>query len=209
MLSPARHSGQPGPKLLVLFLLGLAAVEGCGPPNAKDKFDQAFKNNPEFKQVQVAPFSGRVTIDGQPPGEDMSVFVILNDPQKLKKPGEARVSMPMLKCDPAGNFTFMTYVPGDGPPVGKYVVMITALKKKAATKAGLGGMSDGATVQYLGPDMLKNLYNDPEKNQKDPNFVIDLQPPGIPDKQFNLVLEGKDPVVVPSNYAPKRLTSDE
>ena len=88
MLSPARHSGRPGPKLLVLYVLALAAVEGCGPPNAKDKFDQAFKNNPEFKQVQVAPFSGRVTIDGQPPAEDMSVFVILNDPQKLKKPGE-------------------------------------------------------------------------------------------------------------------------
>jgi hypothetical protein len=57
-----------------------------------------------------------------------------------------------------------------------------------------------------GPDMLKNLYNDPEKNLKDPDFVIDLQAPGITDKTFNLRVVGKDSPPVPGRYAITKVT---
>jgi hypothetical protein len=194
------------PKFLVFAFLASLAVVGCGPPSADKKFDDAFKYNPEFKKVSVAKLSGHVTIDGQAPSEDLAVFVILNDPQNLKTPGERRVVVPIVKCNAAGEFSFTTYAKGDGAPVGKYVVTITGMKKGEAIKAR-GGMSDGETIQYRAPDVFKNLFNDPEKNQKDENFVIDLQPPGIT-KEFALTVAGKDAVAVASKYAPRRLGGD-
>jgi len=43
------------------------------------------------------------------------------------------------------------------------------------------------------PDGLKNLYNDPDKNAENKDFVVELEPPGRTDCQFNLDLAGKDP----------------
>jgi hypothetical protein len=54
---------------------------------------------------------------------------------------------------------------------------------------------------FAGPDELKNLYNDPEKNKNDAAFLVDVQPPGRTDYQFDLSVAGKDPVIKPGPHA--------
>ena len=53
----------------------------------------------------------------------------------------------------------------------------------------------------LGPDQLKNLYNDPDKNKSIPEFHIDHKAPGRKDYVFDLKLAGKEPVEPPGQFA--------
>jgi hypothetical protein len=79
-----------------------------------------------------------------------------------------------------------------GAPEGSYVVLFAALKH-----ARVGA--------YKEPDALKNLYNDPDKNQEDPNFRIDLNTPGKADHQFDLKLADRPPVDKPGPHAVTQL----
>ena len=46
---------------------------------------------------------------------------------------------------------------------------------------------------YVGPDQLKNLYNDPDTNGQNPDFRIEHKPPGKKDYHFDLAVAGKEP----------------
>jgi hypothetical protein len=52
--------------------------------------------------------------------------------------------------------------------------------------------------------LLKNLYNDPEKNANVPEFNIEHKPPGKRDYAFELNVVGEEPVLNPS---PKSLVA--
>jgi hypothetical protein len=49
----------------------------------------------------------------------------------------------------------------------------------------------GRLGNFDGPDLLNNLYNDPDKNAADPEFQITVSEPGKSDYHFNLGIAGK------------------
>jgi hypothetical protein len=162
---------------------------GCGgSPNAEQALDSHLKQEKVIRQ-KVYPLAGHVTIDGHAPGSDTNVvIVVLNETRSPQEPIEKR---PRTICTPAGEFSFSTYLGNDGFAAGDYVVTFAML---ADTKRGL-----------LGPDQLKNLYNDPEKNKSIPEFHIEHNAPGRKDYAFDLKLAGKAPVELPGRFA---LTGD-
>ncbi len=201
MRSFARDAPRFSLTCVVLAFFAAAALEGCGGrPSEQQAVDEFFKNNSKSKQEAVARFAGRVTVDGLPPSRQLSrLFVILSDPQKLEKPKDG--SIRFASCDEQGNFEFTTYVKGDGVPYGKYVVTFVQLHKP--TRAGQRGV--GFIQEFVGPDNLKNLYNDPQKNRNEKDFAVEVQSPGRTDYEFALSVAGKDPVPAPSEYAVTRV----
>lgn len=186
----------------------LAAVTaGCSStvsPNAAR--DKQFAENSGYKRVDVAKFGGKVTVDGQPPTKDAKLFVILNDFSHLDE--NAKLSAPKLftPCDAEGNFGFTTSELHDGVAAGKYVVTFVELPiPQSGGGADSGhfrvpkGFAGGAAKKYHGPDELKNLYNDPDKNVKEDKYVLELKPPGKDDYQFELSVAGKDVVPLGPN----------
>jgi len=169
---------------LALLILAVVALEGCSRQTSREQ--EYLKNNPKAQaQEPVAKFAGRVTVDGLPQLGTDQLFIFLTDPQHLEKPRKY-----LTRCNPNGSFEFMTYFPGDGVPLGKYVVGFVAFRRDKKAGGG-GGMAD-APVRYRGPDGLKNLYNDPEKNKDIKDFVVEVTEPGRTDYEFNLTIAGKD-----------------
>jgi hypothetical protein len=195
----------------LLVIAAAAALSGCGSHQTSTQgLEQQFKDNPEFKRQSVAHFAGTVTVDGQPPEEGTKLFVILTDFQHLD--ANAHVDAPKLHrtCDSKGAFAFGTYEVADGAPVGKYVVTFVELKDPnpgvapgTSPRDFRSRRSVGGTKAFRPPDVLKNLYNDPDKNSKDPQFVIELSQPGKDDYKFDLVVAGKEGVAA----APNAVTS--
>ena len=178
------------PRLTTLLTLGLGAAWsflaiGCsGSPNAEQALDARLKQEKIPRQT-VHPLAGHVTIDGHPPGSDTNVVIaVLNETRSPQVPVEKR---PRTICTPAGEFSFSTYLGDDGFAAGDYIITFAML---ADTKRGL-----------LGPDQLKNLYNDPEKNKSIPEFHIEHNAPGRKDYAFDLKLAGKEPVQTPGQFA--------
>jgi hypothetical protein len=194
-----RHSASRAlsfPCLAALLLVG--ALEGCGGgrPSVDQAREEFYKNNPEIasQRKQVAKFSGRVTVDGQAPPEGVTLFVVLNSPDHPE--AGAKVS---TACDAQGNFEFKTYQQGDGVPIGKYVLEFVGLhKQKIRGRA--------AVVHFVGPDALKNLYNDPERNKDNPTFLLDVEAPGRADYAFDLKVAEKDAVTSPGPKAVTKIT---
>jgi hypothetical protein len=126
------------------------------------------------------------------------VFVILTNPQHLDENAHSDRPKLYAGCDEQGHFAFGTYDRDDGVVAGKYVVTFVELHvpglaqvtTQGRFKAPVGQV--GARKAYTGPDELKNLYNDPDKNQKEEKFSLDLQPPGKADYDFDLAVAGKD-----------------
>jgi hypothetical protein len=180
---------------LVLVSSLTATLAGCGSGTSgvrPDELEQAAKG---YQQNPVAKCSGRVTIDNEPPGKDGLLFVVLIDPEH---PDKARKGQAVsTTCDEDGKFSFTTYLRDDGAPQGKYIATFAFLKRGTGREGGprTGGMGVDSTQAYIGPDKLKNLYNDPEKNKSEPTFQIDVAPPGRTDYEFNLAVAGKDPVL--------------
>jgi hypothetical protein len=194
---------------LGFFIVSLltTTLAGCGGGSGgirQDELDQASKG---YKQSPVAKFAGQVSIDNQPPGANGVLFVVLNDPQHLERPGD--VPKLFTECDAEGKFAFTSYLKGDGAPLGKYVVTFVHLRQggshEGAGPRGLSGRGPDTTT-YSSQDGLKNLYNDPEKNKNEPNFQIEVASPGRTDYDFNLTVAGKDPVLKPGMYAVTRVT---
>ena len=175
-------------------LFGLAVLfAGCGPPSGQQALKKAFLDNPKAQPVQVVPFAGTVTVDGKPPSTDgLILLVILNDMQHPQDPSK----QPKLRtgCDKNGHFAFTTYEVHDGVQTGSYVITFVQLH----SRPNIGRQRNS---MFKGPDELKNLYNDPDKNAEIPEFKIDLKPPGIKDAHFNLTVEGKEPVTTPGPHA--------
>ncbi len=113
------------------------------------------------------------------------MFIFLVDPQHPEQKLKYKYSS---LCKPDGSFEFSTYFPGDGVPLGKYVVGFVALHPAAKKR----GRADQA-VPYEGPDGLKNRYNDPDKNKDTKEFAVDVTAPGRTDYEFTLTVAGKDP----------------
>ena len=186
--------------LVVVSLVATSVFSGCtgsshGP--REDELQQAAKG---AKQAPAAKVAGHVSIDGQPPDKDTKLFVILNDPAHLALPKEGPKYF--TACDVEGNFAFTTYLKGDGAPLGKYVVTLVQLHPPTSKGPRMGHGT--ISRQYVGPDGLKNLYNDPEKNKDEKEFNIEVAEPGKSDYEFNLSVVGKTGVS-PGQYAVTRL----
>jgi hypothetical protein len=187
-------------RLAALILLVAPLMAGCGGPSAEDQLDAAFQNNPNAHRLQLAKFAGTVTIDNQPPGEQYNgVYVFLVDAEKYKDKDAPRWQTNVNK---EGHFSFMTYLKDDGAPVGKYVVLFVAPEsQKLGAREVTQNRLQSAGGKISGADALKNMYNDPEVNAKDPQFVLDLQQPGTTNRTFDLKVAGKDGPPAPGNYA--------
>jgi hypothetical protein len=190
----------PGNSLaqVIVSLVVAAAFAGCNQGGSATRSDQLEQVSKLPSRVPVAKFAGRVSVDGQPSTQGGTLFVILNDPQHPVKGGKA-----FARCDEQGNFVFTTYLSGDGAPTGKYVVTFAQLQVGGGTVRGRGGVGRRPSVSrtYVSPDGLSNLYNDPDKNKDNPNFVVEIADPGRSDYEFNLPVAGKDPIKTPGQYA--------
>jgi hypothetical protein len=126
----------------------------------------------------IAPCSGKVTVDGQPPELERgyALVVFLYDP---KNPPTNDKPIRRAIADKNGAFAFQTYEKADGAPTGSYVVLFAELQPK------------GHGI-FVGPDKLKNLYNDPDKNASNPDFNITLERSGKTDFSFDLKVAGSE-----------------
>lgn len=167
-------------------ILLLASIAGCARSN-QESLD-AYLKQTGHSRAEVFPLAGKVTIDGQPARyvKPLRLVVMLYDESKPDLPPFRR---PCRECNADGEFSFGTYTKGDGLPPGKFVVAFAVLN---------------VTMQGLkGPDKLKNLYNDPEKNSGNPELKIDHRPPGKRDYHFDLKVDGQQAIETPG---PKSLT---
>jgi hypothetical protein len=197
MFAPARRAPVSSRKFLALVLLCAAGMAGCsGKPTPQQELDSAFKDNPSAR-LQVAKFEGYVTIDGQAPQDNLALTIILLDADKYKDRKVPRWQASVAKD---GHFSFMTYLQDDGVPVGKYVAcFVDPTDPKPTTGRGQG--KGRIHMASHGADKLKNLYNDPQTNLNKPEFVINIQPPGITNQTFDLQVTGKDPPSAPGEHA--------
>jgi hypothetical protein len=169
----------PNFRLGTAALLAALVCMGCGTKSAEERVSDELKRSGKEKTA-VYPLSGHVTIDGQPPSAvakgRSKLIVSLYD---VAKPDQAPGARPYMIVDPDGSFRFSTYGNGDGLPAANYVFTFAQLTYKK---------KDG----YLGPDALKNLYNDPDKNATKPDFKIDHKSPGRTDYSFDLKTAGEE-----------------
>jgi hypothetical protein len=166
-------------------------VAGCPQTESGSQgLDKALSASGKSKTA-VFPLGGVITIDGQPPAMPSRaerLVVLLNDAAALDASDKNRR---YTIANPQGEFHFGTYSAADGVPPGQYVLSFALLSKKKS-KGDLQG-----------PDGFKNLYNDPEKNAKVPEFKIDQQAPGKSDYKFDLKLAGQQE----AEPGPKALTT--
>ena len=187
----ATRSTRFGAVIAVMALIGIVPiVAGCGSKPGQSLDDQLKEMN--TSRQPTVKFAGTVTIDGLPPRDAIKdgVKIMLYDPKNPPLPGAAPLNAIVNYAD--GNFEFTTYTQGDGAPQGSFIVLFVALKHS------LLGKQQG----YHEPDALKNRYNDPDKNAQNPEFQVDLAPPGKTDYHFNLALEGTEP----GSPGPKSIT---
>jgi hypothetical protein len=157
-------------------VLAAMACVGCGPKSGEQRMDEVLSATGQQKD-RVLPLAGHVTIDGgaAPVNKRTRFVVLLYD---LAKPQAIPEKWPHVFVEPNGDFQFSHYGIGDGVPPGNYVFVFAVLTDRK--KKGL-----------VGPDQLKNLYNDPEKNEKKPGFKIDHNGPKK-DYSFDLAVAGQE-----------------
>ncbi len=194
---------------LVVFLL--PGCTGGGSKSAGGPDDSDLIKNENFHKDPIAKFAGTVTIDGQPPKKDCTVFVILTDANHLDENSHGQLPKHFAACNAEGKFAFSTYGRFDGVPAGKYALTFVELHK-VVKRAGGGKRKTGSTVpgpskdggggsggSFAFPDELKNLYADPDKHIKEPRFSLDLKPPGQEDYRFDLAVAGKETAKRPAH----------
>jgi hypothetical protein len=160
----------------LLAIYGLIA-SGC---SSKPDREQAAFRDAGVEQAEVAKVAGTVTVDGSPPAP--FTIVMLWNPQKP----DAGVLRAI--CDADGRFEFTSYHHGDGVPPGNYVVLFAQFN--ASRPLG----------SFERPDLMQNLYNDPDKNASKPQFQITVSAPGKTDYQFDLEVTGQ-PAGVPGPHS--------
>lgn len=99
---------------------------------------------PSSDRKETFPVTGEIYVDGQPGKE---IQVVLHDVNKNTT--NPTYSTTFSGAD--GKFTVSTYEEGDGVPEGEYAVTF------------MWGEMNLLTMQYGGPDKLKDKYNDPDK----------------------------------------------
>jgi hypothetical protein len=207
VMGRAAASSRPG-RALVLFVA--AGLVGCSRgPSAQDQLDAALKAS-AVQKLNLAKFEGQVTIDGQPPGPEYSqLHIVLVEADKYQEPNRAQRWQAQVTAD--GHFSFTTYLQGDGTPVGKYIALfVDPSDSDTATPEGGRGRGRGMRLGGArgGKDRLKNLYNDPDVNGKNPDFVITLQEPGVTNQHFNLEVAGKE-ARSPGKYAVRDVSTTD
>jgi len=163
----------------------MALLEGCSRfQSADNQLETQLRQAKLTKAKKLAKFAGTVTVDGKPvTEEDLQLVVVLTDANHLdENAGKAPQKSALVYGD--GSFSFGTYDKGDGVPPGKYVVTFVEFHRVGFRRARV--------VRLQGPDALKNLYSDPDKNKENPKYVVDLTSPGKTDCDFDLALAGKD-----------------
>jgi hypothetical protein len=151
----------------------LFAAAGCtNTPSAAQRLDEAYKAS-GMKRVTVFPLGGTVTIDNEPPTFKNRRTVLVVMAYDASKP-DAPASGAYVPVKADGAFEF----PDGGLTPGKYVLLFAVLDRRK--KQGMEG-----------PDLLKNLYNDPDVNGKKEGFTINLEASGKTDCQFNLSVTGE------------------
>lgn len=126
--------------------LTVAMVVGCG------QAEHAYHKKPTTK------VTGRVTVDGQPPGSPVSIT--------CHPEGEADVTNPTITqglTDKEGAFSLSTYEQGDGVPSGDYHLTF------------FWGKFNAISARFSGPDRLKKRYDTPAKSPVEFS-VTDTQP---------------------------------
>jgi hypothetical protein len=160
---------------------------GSGRESADQALDRALKATNSTK-VPTAKFSGAVTVDGQPPGikvyDKHRLVIMLYDPKNPPGKGHPLLFADCMPEPHDGSFEFSTYNRGDGIPPGSYIALFLDMP----TSWGGG---------YKGDDLFKNRFNDPDRNETDPQFKVELTEPGRTDWQFNLVTQGYAPPPAP------------
>ncbi|HET6326143.1 MAG TPA: hypothetical protein VFG04_15805 [Planctomycetaceae bacterium] len=170
------------------IVLALSAW-GCGGgrDSAAQALDRALKDSNTTK-LTVAKFSGTVTVDGQPPGikviDKHRLVIMLYDPKNPPTDGHPVLFADCMPEPNDGFFEFSSYERGDGIPPGSYIALFLDLPTSWA-----GG--------YKGADLFKNRFNDPDRNEKEPQFKVELTAPGRTDWQFNLVTQDNAPPPTP------------
>lgn len=101
----------------------------------------------DTNRKETYPVTGRVLVDGQP--AEM-VQVTLHDDAGVDK---AMPTFSTTFTGPDGKFSLSTYEEGDGAPPGDY------------TATFLWGKIDMLSMQYGGPDKLREKYTDPKTSQ--------------------------------------------
>lgn len=194
-------------KLIGIFtgcLFTTAILAGCEKKTsyqyqtADEAMQEQIRQYPQFHKVNVAKFAGSVSVDGKPPAGKGRLFVILNEPEHFDQTAHGKGPLKYAPCDDAGHFSFSTYEPNDGAPVGKFVVTFVQLQR---SRPGGRAVGRGGPAIYWQPDDLKNLYNDPDVNAKEPRFTVNVEPPGKTDYHFDLAVKGKAPVTKPGPNA--------
>jgi hypothetical protein len=200
----ARRAPQRSLMRVAACLSLVAAFQGC---TEKSKLDIAADEQAKeigFSEQKLAKLVGRVTIDGQPPAQDRSLVVILNDPEHLDATANGKRPKLFIVCGGQGDFAVMA-------KPGKYIVTFVELHQaenpRGARPVGRGLGPSGAMSRgdLQPPDELKNLYNDPDKNAKEEKFKLDLKLPGQEGYQVDLAVGGKEPVETPGPNAVTRL----
>jgi hypothetical protein len=172
------------PKLVFLQgglpLIALLFIAGCSSgQNANRALDASLAAN-NLTREKVYPLAGKITVDGMAPelADGERIVVMLIDIAKPEQ--EPGVVGPYTTVDKSGQFAFRTYEADDGIAPGTYVAIIAKLEAKK--KKGL-----------IGPDGFHNLYNDPDRNQKEhAELKIEHQAPGKKNYQFDLQVAGRD-----------------
>jgi hypothetical protein len=129
-----------------------------------------------------AKFTGTVTVDNRTPAVEPrhALLLMLYDPKQ--PPTQAR-SPRYAVVQHDGSFKFEH----GGVPPGSYVALFAELQR-------------GRPGTFRGPDLLKNLYNDPDKNQNVESFRVEIPTSGTT-QNFNLEVAGKDAVTRPGEHS--------
>jgi hypothetical protein len=155
---------------------------GCeGRQSTAERLEHAYKSA-GMDPATVSPLGGTITVDNQPPvakSQTERLVAIAYDAAKpdVKAKGSARAFV-----KPDGSFELPPL------PPGKYVMLFAQL-------------GYNPRIGFIGPDGLKNLYNDPDINAKKPEFLLDHQAPGRTDYTFNLSVAGETPPAAPGPKA--------
>jgi len=111
-----------------------------------------------YHKKQTTKVTGRITVDGKPPGSPISIT--------CHPEGEADLEHPTITqglTDNEGAFSLSTYEQGDGVPPGDYRLTF------------FWGKFNPISVSFSGPDQLKKRYDTPEKSPV-PFTVSDNKP---------------------------------
>jgi hypothetical protein len=159
---------------------------GCGSGSSADQRITAELARTGQSREEVCPLAGKVTVDGEVHAATKRGRRLVVTLYEVSDPPVPWTTAAFTECKADGSFSFETLKEGDGIAPGNYV----------ATFAELAYSKNRG---YHGTDGLKNLYNDPAKNAKLPEFNMDHRAPGRTDYAFDLKVAGEAPVEQPAD----------